>query len=529
MQTTRRIPLEAFNSFLTEDRAYLSVGSALYASAYDGSGKRALKDFPGAARGLRCIHVTRAGTLFVSPEGRRLPDSQKGLWRSEDGGQTWERVLSLAGAPNPVSIWGFDETPRGWLLAGVYCLGAEDRRAEIYRSTDGGRTWDRVYWDPDARHIHGIAADPWSGAVYASIGDDFGVRPIKRILCSHDGGGTWEEILEQMPQVTAIVPTPTGRIFASDAPGGARILRSTDDCSAETVLWDTEDLYFFWMRRDSATGHLFASAVRGRQEARWAKIFRSTDDGLSWHVVFRLAASAKSDGSLFASNVHCSRLLVHLRQDAELRPSLVWDVKGSRYGLEMLPDQLGCLAERVLAAVLLTATSPLILLAALLVKSTSSGPAFFLQERHGRYSKPFLIYKLRTMLDAETCPAVDEASNPEQRVTPIGRLLRALSIDELPQLWNVVRGEMAIIGPRPHPVSLDNQFAGRVPLLFRRYSVLPGITGLAQVSGARGPIFSLEDMHRRVALDLCYIRSRSLLLDARIVVKTLLGGFLHRS
>jgi putative colanic acid biosynthesis UDP-glucose lipid carrier transferase len=113
------------------------------------------------------------------------------------------------------------------------------------------------------------------------------------------------------------------------------------------------------------------------------------------------------------------------------------------------------------------------------------------------------------------------------RITRVGRLLRQLSIDELPQLANVLRGEMSLVGPRPHPLPLNERFANQVALYSARHRVLPGITGLAQIYGCRGETDTLEKMTARVRYDLQYIRDWSLWLDLRIIAATLLGRFLH--
>lgn len=171
--------------------------------------------------------------------------------------------------------------------------------------------------------------------------------------------------------------------------------------------------------------------------------------------------------------------------------------------------------QRLFAAVLLLAAIPVIAAASLSIRTTRLGRVIFTQTRHGLHGRHFRIYKLRTMTDAS-----------RMETTIVGRLLRKTSIDELPQLWNVVRGEMALVGPRPHPIELDEAYEHAIDDLMSRYSVMPGITGLAQIEGARGPIMSANDMRRRVDLDLEYIRTSSLRVDLKILARTVLGGFL---
>jgi lipopolysaccharide/colanic/teichoic acid biosynthesis glycosyltransferase len=177
-------------------------------------------------------------------------------------------------------------------------------------------------------------------------------------------------------------------------------------------------------------------------------------------------------------------------------------------------------ADAVLAGVALLVTSPLLGLAALAVKLTSRGPALYRQSRVGLDGGDFELLKLRTMvMDAETQGAGFAVDQGDPRITPVGRVLRRLSLDELPQLWNVVRGDMSVIGPRP---TLRYQVDAYTPDQRRRLEVKPGITGWAQVHGrARLP------WEERIALDVWYVDHRSALLDLQILARTpfaLFGG-----
>lgn len=178
------------------------------------------------------------------------------------------------------------------------------------------------------------------------------------------------------------------------------------------------------------------------------------------------------------------------------------------------------LVDRLLALVLLIFAAPVICIAAILVRLTSPGPAFFVQHRIGLNGRYFRMFKLRSMhSQVETVAG-------RKRVTLVGRYLRRLSIDELPQLWNVVCGTMALVGPRPHPPELDARYSKKVPMLDHRYYVLPGMTGLAQIRGERGPIRSASDLQRRLSLDLKYIEKRSIPLDIFILYRTAFGAFI---
>jgi putative colanic acid biosynthesis UDP-glucose lipid carrier transferase len=149
----------------------------------------------------------------------------------------------------------------------------------------------------------------------------------------------------------------------------------------------------------------------------------------------------------------------------------------------------------------------------------------FRQTRYGLRKQPFVIYKLRTMTCMEDRGAFRQATVGDARITKVGALLRRTSLDELPQLLNVIKGEMSIVGPRPHPVDLDDSFSDVIPSYDLRFSLRPGITGLAQVSGHRGATPTAEFMERRVRCDLDYISRASLSLDGNILLRTLLVPF----
>ena len=173
-----------------------------------------------------------------------------------------------------------------------------------------------------------------------------------------------------------------------------------------------------------------------------------------------------------------------------------------------------------LGALALVFFLPLMVLTAIAIKLDGPGPAIFRQSRKGFNGKEFVIFKFRTMTVQENGPAVVQVTRDDARVTPIGRLLRSASIDELPQLLNVLRGDMSLIGPRPHALAHDNYFEGILSDYAFRHHVKPGITGWAQCNGARGATPSIEHIAVRVKLDLWYINNWSLWLDIQILIKT---------
>ena len=165
--------------------------------------------------------------------------------------------------------------------------------------------------------------------------------------------------------------------------------------------------------------------------------------------------------------------------------------------------------------------SPLFLCAAIAIKLDSAGPVFFRQTRHGYNKQTIGVFKFRTMTTLEDGAAFRQVRRNDDRVTPVGRIFRRSNIDELPQLLNVLMGEMSIVGPRPHATAHNDMFEDRILPFARRHNVKPGITGWAQVNGARGETDTLEKMHERVEYDLYYIDNWSFLLDIKIIVMTL--------
>ncbi len=201
--------------------------------------------------------------------------------------------------------------------------------------------------------------------------------------------------------------------------------------------------------------------------------------------------------------------------------------------LSMAEQRVKRAADLVLAATALVLTAPLLLLAAVAVKLDSPGPVFFRQERFGFNNRVFTMLKFRTMRVADCDPSgARRTVRDDPRVTRVGRFLRRSSIDELPQLWNVLKGDMSIVGPRAHPIEMkigDRYYHEVVEGYFARHRVRPGITGWAQVHGLRGEVDTLEKARARLEHDLYYVENWSLWLDLEILVLTLLRGFRCRN
>ncbi len=161
------------------------------------------------------------------------------------------------------------------------------------------------------------------------------------------------------------------------------------------------------------------------------------------------------------------------------------------------------------------------LLIAIAIKLTSPGKIFFRQRRYGLGGKEILVWKFRSMRTSDNGPHVKQATKGDSRITPLGSILRRTSLDELPQLFNVLEGSMSLVGPRPHASAHNELYRGQIRGYMLRHKVKPGITGLAQVCGCRGETDTLDKMERRVELDHRYIRDWSLWLDLRILLRTL--------
>jgi Undecaprenyl-phosphate glucose phosphotransferase len=187
------------------------------------------------------------------------------------------------------------------------------------------------------------------------------------------------------------------------------------------------------------------------------------------------------------------------------------------------------LFDLILASIALVALTPLIVLVSFLIGLESEGPVFFVQRRYGFNQQQFRIIKFRTMRTLDDGTVVPQAKRDDPRLTKLGRLLRRWNIDEIPQLFNVLRGDMSLVGPRPHALSHDREFERRISLYARRHNVKPGITGWAQINGYRGETDTEEKLRKRVEHDLHYIDNWSLWLDLKIIARTVLSPTAYKN
>ena len=186
------------------------------------------------------------------------------------------------------------------------------------------------------------------------------------------------------------------------------------------------------------------------------------------------------------------------------------------------------LEDFVLGSIALLILFPVMLLISLIIKLDSTGPALFCQARSGRNREVIKVYKFRTMYQNGS-QEFRQAQKDDPRITRIGSFLRRTSLDELPQLFNVIQGSMSLVGPRPHPLKLDEEFKYIIPALSSRYAVKPGITGWAQINGFRGETRQVSDMVGRIEHDRHYVKSWSLWLDIKILFMTVLKGWTHKN
>jgi putative colanic acid biosysnthesis UDP-glucose lipid carrier transferase len=178
-------------------------------------------------------------------------------------------------------------------------------------------------------------------------------------------------------------------------------------------------------------------------------------------------------------------------------------------------------SDLMLASLILVLLAPVLIAIAVAVKLSSPGPIIFKQRRYGQSGEQIVVYKFRSMTVAEDGAQITQARRNDQRITPLGAVLRRTSLDELPQFINVLQGRMSIVGPRPHAVAHNELYRKLIKGYMVRHKVKPGITGWAQVNGYRGETDTLEKMEGRIALDLDYLRNWSLKLDLLIILKTI--------
>lgn len=204
-------------------------------------------------------------------------------------------------------------------------------------------------------------------------------------------------------------------------------------------------------------------------------------------------------------------------------------IRLSRAPLTLRDRILKRIFDLVVASALVVALIPVFAVIAVLIKRESAGPVLFRQRRHGFNQSEFRIFKFRSMTTVEDGAVIRQATRDDPRTTRVGRVLRRYNLDELPQLLNVLAGEMSLVGPRPHAVAHNNEYEEKIRLYARRHNVKPGITGWSQVKGYRGQTDSIDKMRRRVEHDLYYIDNWSILFDVKILLMTIFSPEVYRN
>jgi Undecaprenyl-phosphate glucose phosphotransferase len=317
------------------------------------------------------------------------------------------------------------------------------------------------------------------------------------------------------------------------------------------ILIGTQDELAQFARRDLLVGfgleeverivlprHDASRSSSGLQKAQTEATLQRVRETPAEEIVLALPWSRTADIELLLDRLRVVPLPVRMLPDRAASSILYRQTSTSQrsYMIEVQRTPLTALerlAKRLLdvtmAATSLLFLAPLLIISAVTIKLESGGPVIFRQRRRGFSGQPFVIYKLRTMKVQEDGAAVVQAMENDPRVTRVGRILRMASIDELPQLFNVLQGSMSIVGPRPHALIHDYEYGKMIANYAFRHHVKPGITGWAQVQGYRGATPQLALMEQRIALDLWYIDNWSLALDIYIILRTSLELFRPRN
>jgi Undecaprenyl-phosphate glucose phosphotransferase len=255
-------------------------------------------------------------------------------------------------------------------------------------------------------------------------------------------------------------------------------------------------------------------------------------------IVLALSWNDTRSIDLILQRLRCSPLSVQLLPDQKVsslignpafsvNPSLSIEIQRSPLShLEQFGKRI---VDIVGASVAIVFLAPLMLLTAVAIKLESPGPVMFRQQRSGFNAKRFQIFKFRSMTVMEDGEVVRQATRNDSRVTRFGRILRSSSIDELPQLFNVLLGDMSLVGPRPHAVAHDDEYGRIIADYAFRHHVKPGITGWAQVHGLRGGTGEVALMKKRLDMDIWYISNWHIALDLLIMARTLVEVFRHRN
>ncbi|OHD23507.1 MAG: hypothetical protein A2Y38_12150 [Spirochaetes bacterium GWB1_59_5] len=300
---------------------YAGVGSDLKSSSDNGVTWVTLKSFANASE-FRAIYAASNGYIYASAMnsyGAPFMDaSLNGLWRSVDG-TNFTRVIALGEAE---CIWGLDEDSTGNIYAGAYTLATSPTNDTVYKSGDNGGTWSTVY-DGSYRHVHSVSVDRSTDYVYVAMGD---TSYTDTILRSTNGGASFAVIMSDLPQMTAMVASPTARLFGTDKSPLGRIYRTTNDTTYAVTL-DTHYQNCFFLRRNPATGNIYAGFKLDPSATTnfFAGLYVSRDDGVTWNLIRTLDSLAVGEGIWFASEFSAGKILVGNKYDGVWQRGLIVD------------------------------------------------------------------------------------------------------------------------------------------------------------------------------------------------------------
>lgn len=319
-------------------------------------------------------------------------------------------------------------------------------------------------------------------------------------------------------------------VFAGATPAG----RALYERLAKSCDTGIQVLGFFDDRAHDRVGLENAGAVLGRLEELAAYVKRHRVDvifvALPVPHVQRVVTMVESLRDTTASLYYVPDLfvfdLIQARSGELLGVPVVAVCESPMRGYNGVVKRL---TDVAFTLAILSLVAPLMLVIALAIRATSPGPIVFRQRRYGLDGEEIVVYKFRTMTVQDDGARIVQASPDDPRVTRVGRFLRRYSLDELPQLVNVLQGRMSLVGPRPHAVAHNEEYRQLIAGYMRRHKVLPGITGLAQIHGLRGATAQVEDMRRRVSYDIDYVRHWTPMLDLQILAKTVLTVLRHEN
>ncbi|WP_426418680.1 undecaprenyl-phosphate glucose phosphotransferase [Bradyrhizobium genosp. A] len=425
-------------------------------------------------------------------------------------GLLYQGVLS-AGTGDPRVYAGLGLVVSLAFVLAAHCLGLYQLNELLEREQDSGRVW--TCWSI-AIPVLVVILFLFKSVAEASRGS---------IVCLFVLGGIGLVVVRRLAKRRLRVALMTGAIR-----GRRAIVIGT---KSELASFAQRDLLVRF-GLDEVGRVILPSTERGnppKSKAYAETVLDRVREAAAEEIVLALSWSQTEDIEMLLDRLRGLPLPVRLLPDRAVSTVLqrqtsmlqrLYMVELQRTPLTALERGVKRLLDVTVAATALVMLTPLLFPAAIAIKLESRGPVIFRQQRHGFNGRSFTIYKLRTMKVLEDGTAVVQATTSDPRVTRVGRILRYTSIDELPQLLNVLQGHMSLVGPRPHALIHDYEYGRMIANYSFRHHVKPGITGWAQVHGYRGGTPRLELMERRIALDLWYIDNWSVALDIRIILRT---------